>query len=127
MPFIQIITFIVETQRNVCNTDPSGDSILRLRPQDKSKEIVPPIRYTFRGDMERIYDQLSNKAYPSIQNKVTAGDFDKKMVKFKKNFRSHLNKNASDKSFLAPKKIFSDLHRKTHFKAAYTIYLNYNS
>lgn len=28
---------------------------------------------------------------------------------------------------MKPRKIFGELHQKTHFKAAYTIYLNYNS
>ena len=113
---------------NSYDTDIPQENALKLRPTDKSKEIVPPLRYTFRGDMERIYDQLNNKAYPSIQKKITAVDFEKKMNKFKKNFRSHLNtKSTSEKKFLAPKKLFEDLHKKTHFKAAYTIYLNYQS
>lgn len=78
--------------------------------------------------MERIYDQLNNKAYPSIQKKITNIDFEKKMTKFKKNFRTQLNqKSTSEKKFLSPKKVFEDLHHKTHFKAAYTIYLNYKS
>lgn len=115
-------------QLNSYDTDPPEENPLRLRSQDKSKEIVPPLRYTFRGDMERIYDGLNNKGYPSIQNKITAKDFDTKMKKFKKNFRNHLNnKKTSEKQFLSPKKVFEDLHRKTHFKAAYALYLNYNS
>lgn len=110
------------------DTDIPEENALKLRPQDKSKEIVPPLRYTFRGDMERIYDQLNNKAYPSIQKKITNIDFEKKMTKFKKNFRTQLNeKSRSEKKFLSPKKVFEELHHKTHFKAAYTIYLNYKS
>lgn len=113
---------------NICDTQPPAEKGLNLRPQDKSKEIVPPLRYTFRGDMERIYDQLNNKAYPSVQKNITAADFTKKMKRFKRNFRTHLNhKSTSEKKFLHPKNVFSDLHKKTHFKAAYTIYLNYNS
>ena len=76
---------------NSYDTDPPQEHELNLRPRDKSKEIVPPLRYTFRGDMERIYDGLNNKGYPSIQKKITATNFESKMKKFKRNFRSHMN------------------------------------
>ena len=116
------------TNDQLIDSVPPLEHGLNLRPMDKSKEIVPPLRYTFRGDIERIYDRLSNNAYPAQHKSITQKDFDKKMTKFKKNFRSHLNnKSTSEKTFLKPKKIFEELHRKTHFKAAYTIYLNYKS
>ena len=76
---------------NSYDTDPPQDHELKLRPQDRSKEIVPPLRYTFRGDMERIYDGLNNKGYASIQKKITSKNFESKMNKFKRNFRNHLN------------------------------------
>lgn len=116
------------TNDQLIDSVPPLEHGLNLRPMDKSKEIVPPLRYTFRGDIERIYDRLSNNAYPAQHKSITQKDFDKKMTKFKKNFRSHFNnKSTSEKTFLKPKKIFEELHRKTHFKAAYTIYLNYKS
>lgn len=107
---------------------PPQEHGLKLRPIEKEKEIVPPLRYTFRGDMERIYDKLNNNAYPAQHKSITEKDFERKMNKFKRNFRNHLNnKSTSEKNFLKPKKIFGELHRKTHFNAAYSIYLNYNT
>jgi hypothetical protein len=77
---------------------------LKLRPQDKTKEIGPPLRYTFRGDMERIYDGLHNKGYPSVQKHISEKGFLKRMKKFKNNFKNHLNnKTTSEKKFLSPK------------------------
>jgi hypothetical protein len=119
---------IIGNQSNCFDTDIGDKYALKLRPQDKSKEIGSPLRYTFRSDVERIYEQLNDRRCPSIKKNLISNDFDKQMTNFKKNYRSHLgHKTISEKTFLSPKKLFEDLHQKTHYQAAYTIYLNYKS
>lgn len=73
-----------------------------------------------RNEKEQVYDRLIKKAYPAIQKNVSPDEIKKKMNKFKKNFTNNLNRDLLMKRD-------SPEFRKSHFKAAYTIYLNYNS
>ena len=89
---------IANLNQQLIDTVPPKAHGLNLRPKEKSKEIVPPLRYTFRGDMERIYDRLHNNAYPLQHKNITVKDFEKKMTRFKRNFRTHRNnKSTSEK------------------------------
>ena len=103
------------------DTTPGDIHALKLRPDDKSKEIVPPMRLKPRDPIERLVENLKSRGRNSVIPEVFN---DSKVLRQIKNLSyDYRNKDHS----LDPgdaKKVLPELHSKTHFKGAHHLYIN---
>ena len=76
-------------------------------------EVGPQFRFTAKTGVERVYDELSSRITTAFQEKEL---IDKNLKTTIRNFR-RMNQTTS------PKKLLPNIHHKTHFKAATSIYL----
>eukprot|EP00347_Sterkiella_histriomuscorum_P002193 403369108 len=104
------------------------ESILNLRPFDKSKVINqsnPSFKFKPATSIERVYETIQNSrnlAPSDLADKTLLNNRSTKKLQLKS---QNLNKTLNVPSYsVSPREMHKGLHQKTHFKAVYEMFVN---